>query len=786
MADKEKAKKNKTVTEAAEPAPINWRDPQYYQNRELSWLQFDRRCLMEARSRENPLMERLNFLSITASNLDEFFMVRVASIEDMLEAKYVKRDIAGMTAAEQLDAIYAEAHEFVDLQYSTLNRQILPALKEAGITLVRSCADLTPAERAFVDDYFDAEVYPVITPMAVDSSRPFPLIGNKSLNIGALLRRKESAGPGILAHTGKGKKALKGDKAEVLEFATVQIPSVLPRILVLPEDTAAAAGAQDDAYPAENASPAGAEADAASGPAPGPGAGAAKRTRVILLGEIIRDNIGTLFQSYEVVCAHAFRITRSADMDIDEDEAEDLLKEIEKSLKQRRHGDAIRLEIEKDTDPRLVRLLTGELGLDVRAVFYIDGPLDLTFCSKLRKLEGYEELREHRYLPPQDVPALPKGCDLFAEIRKGDIFMHHPYETFQPVVDFVAKAAADPDVLAIKQTLYRVSGNSPIIAALARAADAGKQVTVLVELKARFDEENNIVWARMLEKAGAHVIYGLVGLKTHSKITLVVRREEDGIRRYVHLATGNYNDTTARLYTDVGLFTCREDFGEDATAVFNMLSGYSEPRYWNKLILAPLWMKNRFIRLIGREEEFARRGEPARIVAKMNSLCDPDIIEALYKASAAGVKIELIVRGICCLRVGIPGVSENITVRSIVGNFLEHSRIYMFENGGNSEFYAGSADWMPRNLDRRVEIIFPLEDEAVRAKAWHILELELLDTEQASILQPDGTYEKVDRRGKEKLNSQLAFCLEAADAARRASDNWSAQRAFVPAAHREQ
>ena len=754
MADKEKTKKSKSGAGAVEPAPINWRDPQYYENRELSWLQFDRRCLMEARSRENPLMERLNFLSITASNLDEFFMVRVASIEDMLEAKYVKRDIAGMTAAEQLDAIYAEAHEFVDLQYSTLNRQILPALKEAGITVVRSCGDLTPAERAFVDDYFDAEVYPVITPMAVDSSRPFPLIGNKSLNIGALLRRKEDAGPGILTHTGKGKKALKGDKAEVLEFATVQIPSVLPRILVLPENAA----------PEEET----------------------KRTRVILLGEIIRDNIGALFQSYEVVCAHAFRITRSADMDIDEDEAEDLLKEIEKSLKQRRHGDAIRLEVEKDADPRLVRLLTGELGLDERAVFYIDGPLDLTFCSKLRKIEGYEELREHRYLPPQAVPALPDGCDLFAEIRKGDIFMHHPYETFQPVVDFVAKAAADPDVLAIKQTLYRVSGNSPIIAALAKAADAGKQVTVLVELKARFDEENNIVWARMLEKAGAHVIYGLVGLKTHSKITLVVRREEDGIRRYVHLATGNYNDTTARLYTDVGLFTCREDFGEDATAVFNMLSGYSEPRYWNKLILAPLWMKNRFIRLIGREEEFARRGEPARIVAKMNSLCDPDIIEALYKASAAGVKIDLIVRGICCLRVGIPGVSENITVRSIVGNFLEHSRIYMFENGGNSEFYAGSADWMPRNLDRRVEIIFPLEDEAVREKAWHILELELLDTEQASILQPDGTYEKVDRRGKEKLNSQLAFCLEAADAARKASDNWSAQRAFVPAAHREQ
>ena len=818
MADKEKSKKNKSAAAQAVPASINWRDPQYYQNRELSWLQFDRRCLMEARSKENPLMERLNFLSITASNLDEFFMVRVASIEDMLEANYVKRDIAGLTAAEQLDAIYSQAHEFVDLQYSTLNRQILPALKEAGITLVKTCDDLTAAEREYVDEYFDTEVYPVITPMAVDSSRPFPLIGNKSLNIGALLRRREDSGPGILSHTGKGKKALKGDKAEVLEFATVQIPSVLPRILILPEAAAAACDSNDAAAFGQSGSDTAAASGGAAGstarntdefgPADGstlqeegpsgegtapavsgeiaPKMAKAKKTRVILLGEIIRENIGALFQSYEVVCAHAFRITRSADMDIDEDEAEDLLKEIEKSLRQRRHGEAIRLEVEKDADPRLVRLLTEELGLNARAVFYIDGPLDLTFCSKLRKVEGYEELREHRYLPPQAVPALPDGCDLFAEIRKGDIFMHHPYETFQPVVDFVAKAAADPDVLAIKQTLYRVSGNSPIIAALAKAADRGKQVTVLVELKARFDEENNIVWARMLEKAGAHVIYGLVGLKTHSKITLVVRREEDGIRRYVHLATGNYNDTTARLYTDVGLFTCREDFGEDATAVFNMLSGYSEPRYWNKLILAPLWMKNRFVRLIGREEENARRGESARIVAKMNSLCDPDIIEALYKASAAGVKIDLIVRGICCLRVGIPGVSENITVRSIVGNFLEHSRIYMFENGGNSEFYAGSADWMPRNLDRRVEIIFPLEDEAVRAKAWHILETELLDTEQASILQPDGSYEKVDRRGKEKVNSQLVFCLEAEAAARKASSDWSAQRAFVPAAHREQ
>ena len=750
MSEKEKNKKELS------PEDIRWRNPKYYFNRELSWLQFDRRCLSEARSKENPLMERLNFLSITASNLDEFFMVRVASLQDMCKAGYSKKDISGMTAGEQLEAIIQDTHDFVDMQYSTLNRQIIPALREEGIMIVDGTQQLTSEEKAFVDEYFETEVYPVITPMAVDSSRPFPLILNKSLNIGALLKRKENAGRGILTHTKKSRKSLKSEK-DNLEFATVQVPSVLPRVIRLPEEATGETALQDGHVP----------------------------VRVILLETVIRDYIGELFQSYDVVCTAPFRIMRNADMDIDEDEAEDLLKEIEKSLKQRRHGEAIRLEIEAGADRRLTQILEEELKLDEKEVFHIDGPLDLTFLSKVRKVEGFEDLHEHRYLPPQEVPELPEGCDIFAQIRKGDIFLSHPYETFQPVVDFVAKAAVDPDVLAIKQTLYRVSGNSPIVAALAKAADNGKQVTVLVELKARFDEENNIVWARMLEKAGCHVIYGLVGLKTHSKITLVVRREEDGIRRYVHLATGNYNDTTAKLYTDVGLMTCKEHFGEDATAVFNMLSGYSEPRSWNCLILAPIWMKDRFVYLIGREEENARKGEPARIVAKMNSLCDPDIIEALYKASAAGVKIDLIVRGICCLRVGIPGVSENITVRSIVGNFLEHARIFMFENAGHPEFYAGSADWMPRNLDRRVEIVFPLEDESVRAKAWHILETELADTEQASILQPYGTYEKVDRRGKAKVNSQLQLGEEAAEAARKARAVMREQRVFIPEEHHE-
>ncbi|HCW23240.1 MAG TPA: polyphosphate kinase 1, partial [Lachnospiraceae bacterium] len=472
---------NKAQAEKA----VDYRNPDYYWNRELSWLQFNRRCLGEARSRENPLMERLNFLSITASNLDEFFMVRVSSLQDMVHSEYTKRDIAGMTASEQLSAVLADTHDFMSSQYYTYNRQLVPALREEGITMIDDYEDLTEDEKSYLEDYFTTEVYPVVTPMAVDSSRPFPLILNKSLNIGALLTRKENAGPGILNRTKKAKKAMKSE-AENLEFATVQVPSVLPRVIRLPE---------------ESEKP--------------------HTARVILMETLIRHYMPRLFLNYNIVCAYPYRITRSADMDIDEDEAEDLLREIEKQLKKRRHGYAIRLEVENDMDPRMLNILCSELLLPQDEVYHIDGPLDLTFLSKVRKLEGFDDLHEHRYAPPQEVPQLPTGCDIFAQIRKSDIFMQHPYESFQPVVDFIANAAVDPQVLAIKQTLYRVSGNSPIVAALAKAADNGKQVTVLVELKARFDEQNNIVWARMLEKAGCHVIYGLVGLKTHSKITLV-------------------------------------------------------------------------------------------------------------------------------------------------------------------------------------------------------------------------------------------------------------------------
>ena len=706
---------------------IDFYDPKYYTNRELSWILFNRRVLNEARDKNNPLFERLKFLSITASNLDEFFMIRVASLKDMVNARYQKPDIAGLTPAEQLERLDVAIHELVELQYSSYNRALVPKLKLNGLKIISRHEELSKKDEAFVDKYFEENVYPVLTPMAVDSSRPFPLVRNKTLNIAALVRKKNEKGE--------------------LEFATVQVPGVLSRIVELPS---------------------------------GDGG-----RRIIFLEEIIERNMHKLFLNYDIVCAHPFRIMRNADLTIEEDEAADLLKEIEKQLKKRQWGQAIRLEVEAKCDERLLKILREELHIEEQNIYVIEGPLDLTVLMKVYGLEGFEHLKALKFVPKQ-VPRLPMGCVIFDEIRKGDILLHHPYQTFEPVVEFIRQAARDPEVLAIKQTLYRVSGNSPIIAALALAAENGKQVTVLVELKARFDEENNIVWARMLEKAGCHVIYGLVGLKTHSKITLVVRREEDGIRRYVHLGTGNYNDATAKLYTDMGLLTCSESIGEDATAVFNMLSGYSEPLVWNKLSLAPLWLKNKFLHLIGREEKFAKEGRPARIIAKMNSLCDQDIIAALYKASAAGVKIDLIVRGICCLKTGISGVSKNITVRSIVGNFLEHSRIFYFENDEHYEIYCGSADWMPRNLERRVEILFPVDRPELKEKLLHILQCQLDDNSKASVLQGDGTYQRPERRRRKPCNSQEQFCAEAAEEARAAAgEDAGATRTFIPEIHHE-
>lgn len=702
-------------------------DPSYYYNRELSWISFNKRVLNEARDKNNLLFERLKFLSITASNLDEFFMVRVASLKDMVNAGYKKKDIAGMTPTQQLERINEETHELVNLQYRTYNRSLYPLLSQQGLCIVARREELTKEQADYVDRYFEEAVYPVLTPMAVDSSRPFPLIRNKTLNIGALIKNR------------------KKEKGEV-EFATVQVPNVLPRVVKIP--------------------------------------GKEGQVTVIFLEEIIERNIGKLFLNYDIVSTYPFRIMRNADLSIEEDEAEDLLKEIEKQIKKRQWGQVIRLEVEAGIDKKLLKILKEELEVEEEEIYYIDGPLDLTVLMKLYSLEGFEIHKEKKH-QPAPVPGLSEGESIFEEIQKRDILMHHPYQSFQPVVDFIRQASRDPQVLAIKQTLYRVSGNSPIIAALATAAENGKQVTVLVELKARFDEENNIVWAKKLEQAGCHVIYGLVGLKTHSKITLVVRKEEDGIRRYVHLGTGNYNDATAKLYTDIGLFTCKEAFGEDATAVFNMLSGYSEPLSWNKLVVAPLWLKDKFLYWIEREKENALKGEPAKIIAKMNSLCDRDIIAALYDAAAAGVQIELIVRGICSLKVGIEGISDRIKVRSIIGQFLEHSRIFYFYNGGKEEVYCGSADWMPRNLERRVEIVFPIEEEKLKENILHILHCELRDTLKASMMTKEGSYEKIDRRGKETYSSQEGFVMEAWEEIRRLKEETN-QRVFIPAVHLEE
>lgn len=711
---------------------MKFNDPAYFDNRELSWLKFNNRILNEARDKKLPVLERMKFLAITASNLDEFFMVRVASLKDMDNAGYTKKDLAGLSPKEQLDAIGIVTHDFYESQYSTFNRSLVPTLQKSGIRLITSYEELSERQAKYVDDYFEEKVYPVLTPMAVDASRPFPLIVNKSLNIAAFIAKKKGT-----PKLGKVKRS----NPTKPDFATVQVPSVLERLVSIPADEE-------------------------------------EGCTFILLEQIIEKNIDKLFKNYDVICAFPYRIMRNADLSIDEDDASDLLKEIQKQLKRRRWGEVIRLEVEDKIDKKLLKVLQKNFEVTAENTYDCAGPIDFTFLMKLYGIDDYDKLRTKSYNPRRN-PRIVPGANIFDEIAKGDIFLHHPYESFQSVVDFITQASRDPEVLAIKQTLYRVSGNSPIIAALAKAADNGKQVTVLVELKARFDEEHNIEWAKRLEKAGCHVIYGLVGLKTHSKIALVIRKEEDGIKRYVHLGTGNYNDSTAKIYTDCGIFTCSERIGEDATAVFNMLSGYSEPEVWNKLVVAPIWLRNKFYELIDREIRHAGEGKEAKIVAKMNSLCDQPMIEKLYEASAAGVKIDLIVRGICSLRVGIPGVSENIHVTSIVGNFLEHSRIFYFYNDGQEDVFMGSADWMPRNLDKRVEIIFPVEDEIAKQKAIHILEVELADNLKAYYMNENGDYVHPDKRGKTIVGSQDTFCKEAI-AAEPVEEKPAAKHTFIP------
>lgn len=714
-----------------------------FYNRELSWLEFDDRILNEARDSKNPLLERLNFLSITASNLDEFYIVRVASLRDMQSIDFAERDIAGFSIDEQLERIDQKTRRMMSLMYSTFGRSLVPSLAQEKIYL-KNYEELSNQLRAIADSYFKTVLYPILTPMAVDSSRPFPLIYNRSLNMCVMLENEpkmvklqEKATDGIsnAKHTVNDEKYM---------YATVQIPTVVKRLYQIPTE-------EGDVF--------------------------------VPVEQIIRANTDMLFNGQTVVATAFYRVMRNADLDIDEDEAEDLLKEIEEQVRRRRFGEIIRLEVQDDIDSDLLKYIVDELEVDEADIFTVNGPIDLTFLSKLASAckAKHPELCYKAHEPAEaasfDGPV--SELDIFEQIRAKDRIVHHPYETFEPVLEFVKQAARDPNVLAIKQTLYRVSDRSPIIASLLEAAQNGKQVMVLVELKARFDEENNINWAKKLENAGCHVIYGLVGLKTHSKITLVVRKEEDGIRRYLHLATGNYNDVTAKIYTDLGLFTASESFGEDASEFFNMLSGFSIPQAWRRLIPAPLWMKDYFVSRIRREAENARAGKPARIIAKINSLVDETVIKALYTASNAGVKIDLIVRGICCLRAGIPGMSENITVRSITGRFLEHSRIFYFYNEGHEDVYLASADWMPRNLNRRVELLFPVEDPDCRARVMEVLKVELADTVRANFLQPDGSYKKLDLRGKEKIDSQQKL-IELADAAIAERHKNIDKREFIP------
>ncbi|GLI05116.1 RNA degradosome polyphosphate kinase [Paenibacillus tyrfis] len=672
----------------------------HYLNRDLSWVEFNWRVLEEAQDPETPLLERVKFLSIVSSNLDEFMSVRVAGIKDQIKAGHTKKDFTGYTPAGLFKRVMKRSSKMVTEQYKTY-RDIIRQLGKEGI-IFTEYDDLNVTQRKAMDEYYHDIVFPVLTPMAVDQSRPFPLVRTQALYLAVVLMK-----------TGD-------DPEDEPYFAILQVPSNLSRYLAVPGRTNS------------------------------------KKREFILMENLIEKHIHTLFSGYIPMSVHAFRLTRNADLTLNEEGAEDLLEEIEIQLRKRRWGTPVRLEVQKGIHPYALEQLTEEFEI-VENIFEIDGPLDLTYFMKMASaLQGFDHLR---YAPIQSVypSELDDVEDLFAKLRQQDVLVYHPYESFDAVTDFVLQAAYDPQVLAIKMTLYRVSGNSPLIQGLARAAESGKQVTVVVELKARFDEERNIAWARKLEQAGCHVVYGLVGLKTHAKITLVVRQEADGLRRYVHVGTGNYNDNTARLYTDIGLFTSHKEIGEDASALFNEVTGYSAPHNWKAFGVAPTDMMDKLFEKIRREAKHAAEGKPARIIAKFNSLSNQQMVDELYAASQAGVEIDLIVRGVCCLRPGVPGLSERITVRSVVDRFLEHSRIFYFENGGEPEVYIASADWMTRNLTRRVELMCPVFDKSIQQSLINILRLSLKDNVKARQLQPNGMYEHVRSEGNEpQLRSQFA------------------------------
>ncbi len=681
-------------------------DPSWFINRELSWLDFNERVLEEARDPTNPLLDRLKFLAICASNLDEFFEVRVAGLQAQIYEDLEPQDPPpdGMGSLAQLVEISRRAHDFVGRMYEVWHTEVRPQILKHGIR-VCSPSELSPSQDAYLDEFFDSQVYPVLTPLAIDPAHPFPHVHNKSLNL--LLRIEPDKPP-----------------ARPL-YAVLQVPSVLNRLVPLPDEP--------DGH-----------------------------RRFVLLEDVIGPRLDALFGGYRVTERVAFRVTRNSDLTIQENEVRSsLLSTIEETLRQRKWGAAVRLEIsERADDVFLAQLLSASaLELEERDVYKVPGPVDLTVLAALWKLEGFRDLREPSYEP--QMPVVFSGRkSVFSAIRDQDILAHHPYESFGTVVQFIEQASEDPGVLAIKMTLYRTADSNPIINALARAAEIGKQVTALVELQARLDEENNIDKARMLQKAGVHVVYGIVGLKTHCKASLVVRREHDGIRRYVHLGTGNYNPTTARQYTDLSFFTCRPEFGEDASALFNLLTGYSHGNEWNRLIVAPQHLASRLTALIERERKHAEEGRPARIIAKVNSLVDPQIIERLYVASQAGVRIDLIVRGICCLRPRMPGVSDNIRVISVIDKYLEHSRIAYFQNGDDPEVFLASADWMPRNFRRRVEIMFPIESPQLRRRLVDgILGVVLADNVKARELQADGSYRRVAPAapGEPTIRSQVEF-----------------------------
>lgn len=666
--------------------------PEYFYNRELSWLKFNLRVLKEAMFKEAPLLERLKFIAISASNLDEFFMVRVAGLWNSLDNGVEKLDAAGLSVRDQLEAIAESAHEQIRTQTKYL-MALLGEMDAVGLHF-RRVENLTDMGKDWLEEYYREVIYPVLTPMAVDASRPFPFLANKTQNLAVELIKSD------------------GEHS----MGLIQVPSVLDRILEIPPEE--------------------------------------KRT-FVFLEDIIASHCQDLFKGCQILDVVPFRVTRDSDLDLEEEDSVDLLKEVEESLRKRKRGAAVRLEIFKTNNSRIKKFLEENLDVSDLEIYEINGPLDPTCFFKFTGLKGMWPWLHEPFVPQRPLE-LPDDSDLFSAIRQNDILLHHPYESFDPVVKLVSDAADDPKVLAIKQTLYRVSGNSPIVAALARAAENGKQVTVLVELKARFDEENNILWARRLEKAGCHVIYGLVGLKTHAKIILIVRKEDNGIKRYVHLGTGNYNDSTAKLYTDLGLMTANDEFGIDASAFFNLLSGYGEPPVWNKLVMAPLGLREKIYSLINNEINMVNMGKEGHIIAKMNSLIDYPVIQKLYEASAAGVHIDLIVRGICGLRTGIEGISENITVRSIVGRQLEHSRIFWFANGGEEQLYLSSADWMPRNLNDRVELFFPVETEEHIRRIKDLLDLYLRDNVGAHMMQSNGTYRRVHNK-LEPVSAQAAL-----------------------------